>query len=504
MNGKAICLWGLISGWNAMSLRYSCCLDVNEDNVCEYDVSSSMQTLRIVKSMDMVLRMQTVGRLEALFESYDDEFLKLFKHGRGIDVQARPASQAAASRSDRRIYAGYVSQVERQPQGKILVTAEYALWWLHHDDDTATYVDVSSRSVVIDALSRGSAWAPWHQTRVNPRGLAPGTYQFGVLGASRLGPMTLLGAYFPRRRMERGYQRLGRVDAVTLDFDSPEKSGSLFSILMKAVLSEAGYLYVYGGVVFLGRYGWAFMRTAGRSHSLTAWDGVGFGDWRQRVSELAVLSPTSAARHDALFDTLRNFAVAAGSSFYEFESYVNGYPVEITGGIRLEGLPDGVECFPSYNGFHLYLQFENAGRERVVIEELAIYADVVQIESVSRQVARTGHRGGRQAMLEFANLAGEEEDLLEHYIQGFQAQNELSAIYLMGKNLAPALAYDLMQIVDLKKDDIDEAAYIQSMEWAYAAGVSRLVIGLWPFTEYNYGLVGVEGHQEVGQVVVGI
>lgn len=487
-----------------MSVRYSCCLDVNETNDCDYDVSSSMQMLRIVRSMDMVLRMQTVGRLVAVFESYDDDFLKLFKHGRGIEVQARPASQAAAAADDALIYAGYVSRVERQPQGKILVTAEYALWWLHHDDDTATYIDVSSRSVVIDALSRGSVSAPWHQTLINPRGLVPGTYQYLVVDASVIGPNTLVGAFFPRRLMERGYQRLGRVDAIVLDIDSAEKSGSLFSILMKAVLSEAGYLYVYRGIVFLGRYGLGFRRRMGHNHEVTAWDGVDFGAWRQRVSELAVLSPERKETAGAVFKTLHNFHVAPGSSFFQFETYVNDYPVGIAGGLRVEGLPEGVQCFPTYNGFHLYLRFENAGRDLAVIDQLVVYADTVEISSVTRQLARTLYRGGRQVMLEFANLAGDEEVLLEHYIQGFQSQNELSAIYLMGSNLAPALAYDLLHIMDLKKDDIDEVAYIQSMEWTYQAGISRLKIGLWPFTEYNYGLVGVTGHQEVGEVVAGI
>jgi len=493
-----------------MSLRFDCYLDVNEDNFAEHNVSASMQSFNVVRSMDMVGRIQTVGRLEAVFESYDDEFLKLFKHGRRIALRGRLARVRTPTFDDPYLYTGYIREVSRLPAGKLSVMADYALAWLHHDDDTASYIDFWSSNMIIDALTRGSVSAPWHQVIVNPHGLVPGTYQYGVLGASKLASMTLLGAYYPRGHFEGSYQRLGRVDAIVLDVDQADRSGSVFSLLSKAILSEAGYLFVEAGgrynhnIAFRGRYGKTFVRTAGYSETLTSWNGVDYASWHERVSELAALSPASVDRSDMLFKTLRNFHLPPGGSFFEFESYVNGYPVEITGGIRLEGLPDGVQCFPSFNGFHLYLRFENAGRERVIIEELAIYADTVQIESVSRQVVRTGNRGGRQAMLELANLGGEEEELLEHYIQGFQSQNELGAIYLMGAALQDARAYDLMDIVDLKKGDIDEAAYIQSMEWSYAAGISKLKIGLWPFTEYNYGLVGVTGHEEVGEVVVGI
>lgn len=492
-----------------MSLKYDCYLDVNEDNFAEYNVSSSMQSFRCARSMDMVIRMQTAGRLEAVFESYDDDFLKLFKHGRKIELRARRAVEGD-SFSRPILYSGYIREVTRLPAGKQLVLADYALAWLHYDDDTATYVDFLSSDMVSDVLSRGSVFAPWHQVTVNPAGLVPGTYQFGVLGDSVLGSMTLLGAYSPRGDFERAYQRLTRVDAIVLDVDSADRSGSVFSLLSKAVLSEGGYLFVNAGrrfagdIVFLGRYGRAFSRMPTYSDDIVSWNGVDYAIWRERVSELTVLSPSSGMQSGALFKTLRNFHLPPGGSFFEFESYVNGYPIEITGGIRLEGLPAGVQCFPSFNGFHLYLQFENAGRERVIIEELSIYANVIQIESVSRQVARTGHRGGRRAMLEFANLSGEEDILLEHYIEGFQSQNELGAIYLLGANVEEARRWDLMEIVDLKKGDIDEAAYIQSMEWTYQAGISRLKIGLWPFTEYNYALVGVDGHQEVGEVVAGI
>lgn len=495
-----------------MSLKFDCYLDVNEDNVAERNVSSSMRSFRCVRSMNMVGRIQTVGRLEAVFLSYSDDFLKLFKHGRRIELRARPGNTSAASFDSPVLYTGYVREVHRLPggTGELSVTAEHAFAWLHNDDDTAVYVNFSTSDMIDDVLSHSSVSAPWHQAIINPQGLAPGTYQYGVVGSSVVAGNTLVGAYYPRGVFERSYQRLGRVDAIVLDVDSSDRSGSLYSLLSKAVLSEAGYLLVEAGTAsggsigFLGRYGRAFSRVTEHNHSLTAWNGVDYAAWRERVSELMALSPLRITGEDVLFKTLRNFHVPRGRSFYQFENYVNGFPVELEGNVRLEGLPDDVECRPGFSGFHLYLHFENSGRDLAIIEELAIYADVVRVDSVTRQVARTGNKGGQQAVLELANLAGAEDTLLEHYVDGMQAQNELGAIYLLGSALESARGYDLMDILDLKRGGIDEAAYVQSMEWSYSGGAPRLRIGLWPFVDYDYGLVGKSGNEEVGEIVVGI
>ena len=56
----------------------------------------------------------------------------------------------------------------------------------------------------------------------------------------------------------------------------------------------------------------------------------------------------------------------------------------------------------------------------------------------------------------------------------------------------------------MNRGKIDEAAYVQSMEWSYQQGVARLRIGLWPFVDLKYALVGKDGYDEVGEVVVGI
>ena len=495
-----------------MSLSFSCFLDVNEDNAPEHDVSAAMGSFRIVRSMDMVRRIQTVGRLEAVFESYDDNFLELFKYGRLIAVRAYERGNAPSSR-DPYIYTGYVRSVQRLPAGKFSVGADYSLAWLHNDDDTATYVNFRSGALIYDVLSHASVSGPWHQVKVNPYGLAPGTYQYAVLGDSVISDMTLIGAYWPRGRgWQFDYQQIGRVNAIVLDVDSADQSGSIFSILAKVVLSEAGYLYVQAGklvyvpngILFRTRYGRTSYRGRGFSWTLTSWSGADYAAWNERVSELTALSPNRVERRDAVFKALRNFHVPPGESFFQFEEYAGEFPVEIAGGIRLEGLPDDVQCFPSFNGFHLYLQFENAGRGLVIIDELTIYADVVQIESVSRRLARTTSRGGRQALLEFADLGGYEDVLLDHYIDELNAQNRLSAIYLQGADLVQAPRYDLMNILDLRRGDIDEAAYIQSMEWTYQDGLPRLKIGLWPFPDFNYALVGKDGYDKVGEVVVGI
>lgn len=493
-----------------MSLKFDCYLDVNEDNFAEHNVSASMQSFRCVRSMDMVGRIQTVGRLEAVFESDDDNFLKLFKYGRRIALRGRLARVNVPTFDDPYLYTGYIREVHRRPAGKFSVLADHALAWLHNDDDTAAYINFHTGKAILDVLSHSSVSAPWHQLVVNPHGLAPGTYQYGVIDSAVIGAMTLVGAYYPRGHFEGSYQRLGRVDAIVLDVDSSDKSGSLYSLLSKAILSEAGYLFVEAGgrytgnIGFRGRYGKTFARETEYNHSLTSWNDVDYAVWNERVSELTVLSPSRSEQQDSLFKTLRNFHVPPGGSFFQFENYVNGFPVELEGNVRLEGLPEGIQCFPTFNGFHLYLQFENDGRDLVVLDELLIYADVVQIDSVSRQVARTGVQGGRQVVLEFANLAGDEDVLLDHYVQGLQAQNELGAVYLMGSALQDARAYDLMDILDLKRGSIDEAAYIQSMEWSYEGGMARLRIGLWPFVDYSYGLVGKTGYEEVGEVVVGI
>ena len=136
-----------------MSLRFDCYLDVNEDNFAEYNVSASMQSFNVVRSMDMVGRIQTVGRLEAVFESYDDEFLKLFKHGRRIALRGRLARVRTPTFDDPYLYTGYIREVARLPAGKLSVTADYALAWLHHDDDTATYINFLASDMIIDALT---------------------------------------------------------------------------------------------------------------------------------------------------------------------------------------------------------------------------------------------------------------------------------------------------------------------------------------------------------------
>lgn len=500
-----------------MSVSFTCFLDVNEDNVFEYDVSSSMLSFRFVNSMDMVARVQTDGRLEALFGSYDESFLELFKYGRGIQLRSHRATDLAAA-DDPPVYTGYVRTVARQGRGKFRVVADYALDWLHNDDDTATYVNFYTGAMIADVLSHSGVSAPWHQTLVNPSGRPPGTYMYGSVGDSVAGDNTLVGAYYPSVHSERSYQQMDRVDAIVLDIDSADKSGSLFSLLAKAVLSEAGYLFCFrsGGIAFRGRYGRPMFPPRGRRYFLSSWNGADYASWDERVSELTALSPNRKASADALFKTLRNFYVPPGSSFYQFESYTGAddFPVEIVGSVRLEGLPDGVTCHPSHSGFQLYLSFENAGRDLVVIEELSIYADVVDIHSVTRRLVRTGFRGGRQEVLEFANLAGKEDELLDHYVQGLQAQNELSAIYLQGAALERARMWNLMNVVDLNDGDVDESAYIRSMEWSQsAAGFSQLKLGLWPFVDYHYGVVDLTGFSRtairsesglVGTAVVGI
>lgn len=493
-----------------MSLSFDCYLDVNEDNVAERNVTAALQSLRILRSMDMVHRIQNVGRLDAVFESYDGEFLELFKHGRRITVRGYHSRFPRQPNPEPVIFTGYISDVRRLPAGKFSVGADFALAWLHNDDDTATYVNFESRALILDVLSRASISAPWHQVSINPYGLVPGTYQFGVLGQTALGTMTLLGAYSPHANFERSYQRLGRVDAIVLDVDSSDKSGSLHSLLVKAVLSEAGYLFVecggrYNGyITFRGRYGRTSHRTPGYSFPLTAWNGEDYSEWNEPVTELAVLSPNRTSRQDALFITLRNLHLPPGGSFFQYESYVGEFPIEISGGIRIEGLLDDVQCFPSFNGFHLYLQFENPRRDTAILEELTVYADVVQIESVSRRLARTDTRGGRQVMLEFANLAGYEDVLLDHYIDQLNVRNELSAVYLQGDGLEQGRWYDLMDVMDLSRGEINESAYVQSMEWSYQNSVARLRMGLWPFVDFRYALVGQRGNEEVGEVVVGI
>lgn len=495
-----------------MTVRYSCFLDADEDNQNEDTVSGALRSFRFVRAMDMVARIQTVGRLEAIFVSTHNNFLKKFKHGRGISLRItlqrhRPSAAGGF------IYTGNIREVRRLSRGKFMVTADYALAWLHNDDDTASYTNFWSGRVIHDALSRGSVSAPWHQSVVNPQGLAPGTYDYAVVGESAVGDMTLVGAYFPRGHFEKSYQQIRHVAAIALDVDNADRSGSLYSLMNKAVLSEAGYLFVgkgnhwYGLIQFRGRYGKTFARESEYWHSRRSWDDADFSTWEERVSELTVLLPNREVRQGALFETVRNFHVPAGNSFFQFESYAGDFPVEIKGNVRVEGLPDDVQCFPSFNGIHLYLRFENAGGDLAVIDELSIYADVVEIKSVSRRTVRTGFRGGRQVALEFADLGGDEDVLLSHYIRGLQAQNELGSIYLTGLSISSSASYNLMHVIDLNNGSggIDESAYIQSIEWTYGEDGSSLVkIGLWPFVDYNYALVGKTSFEEVGQVVVGI
>ena len=498
-----------------MSVKFTCFLDVNEDNQFESDgaanVSSSMLSFRFRLAMDMVHRIQTEGRLEAVFGSYDESFLQLFKHGRGIAIRSHRSvdspSSGAWSTSDPYMYVGYIREARREGRGRLRVIADYALAWLHNDDDTSTYVNFYTGDMVRDVLLHSVISAPWHQTLVNPSGRPPGTYGYAILGESLVGPNTLVGAYYPRGGRERYYQQMGRVDAIVLDIDSADKSGSLFSLLQKAVLSEAGYLFCTrrGLIILRGRYGRTFSPPS--RAALSSWDGADYASWRERVSELTALSPNRVSSSDALYKTLRNFALPPGSSFYQFESYTGSddFPVEIEGNIRIEGLPDDVSCHPSHSGFHLYLSFENSGRDTAVIEELNIYADVVEIHSVTRRLVRTGFRGGRQEVLEFANLAGQEDILLDHYVQGLQAQNKLSAIYLQGPALIDARRWNLMRVLDLNDGTVNESAYIQSLEWSQDdRGFAQLKVGLWPFVDYDYGVVGLTGHQEVGEVVVGI
>ena len=490
-----------------MSVSFTCFLDVNEDNEFERDVSSSMLSFRFRLAMDMVGRIQTEGRLEAVFGSFDESFLELFKHGRGIRIRShRSIDQPAAS--DTAVYTGYIREAERSGRGRLRVIADYALAWLHNDDDTATYVNFYTGAMIQDVLSHAGVSAPWHQTLVNPSGRPPGTYEYCVVGDSVVGDNTLVGAYYPAGAFDRSYQQMGRVDAIVLNIDSADKSGSLFSLLQKAVLSEGGYLLCngLGRFRYRSRYSYA-ASPRGQRHSLTSWNGADYASWRERVSELTALSPNREASSDALYKQLRNFILPPGSSFYQFESYTGSddFPVEITGNVRIEGLPEDVSCHPSFSGFHLYLSFENAGRDTAVIEELNIYADVVEIHSVTRRVVRTGARGGRQAFLEFANLAGKEDVLLDHYVQGLQSQNKLGAIHLHGPALVDVRRFALTWILDLNDGTVNESAYIQSLEWSQnARGFTRLKIGLWPFVDYDYGVVGLAGHREVGNVVVGI
>ena len=496
-----------------MSVDFTCFLDVNEDNECEYDVSSSLESFRIYHAMDMVARIQTEGRLEAVFGSYDEDFLKLFKYGRGIIIRSHRTGDQPSNVSnppwrlggDPYVYVGYIRGARRQGRGKLRVIADFALAWLHNDDDTPTYVNFYTGPMIRDVLSHAGISAPWHQTLVNPSGRPPGTYMYGSVGDSVIGDNTLVGAYYPRGGRDRDYQQMSRIDAIVLDTDSADKSGSLFSLLQKAALSEAGYLFCIrsGLIVLRGRYGRAMFPR--RRISLSSWNGADYASWDERVSELTALSPNRVASSDALYKTLWNFIVPPGSSFFQFENYTGDFPIEIEGNIRVEGLPDDVTCHPSHSGFHLYLSFENAGRDTAIIEELSIYADIVEIQSVSRRLARTGIRGGRQVKLEFANLGGKEDVLLDHYVQGLQAQNELSAIYLHGPALVDAREYDLMRVLDLNDGTVNESAYVQSLEWSHsAAGFTQLRIGLWPFVDYDYGVVGLTGSQEVGEVVVGI
>lgn len=490
-----------------MSVNFTCFLDVNEDNQFERDVSLSMLSFRFRLAMDMVGRVQTEGRLEAVFGSFDESFLELFKHGRGIQIRVhRSIDQPAAD--DRAVYTGYIRESTRSGRGRLRVLADYALAWLHNDDDTATYVNFYTGAMIQDVLSHSGVSAPWHQTLVNPSGLLPGTYQYGVLGDSVLGDNTLLGAYYPGGSFPSSYQRMGRVDAIVLDIDSADKSGSLFSLLQKAVLSEAGYLFCNGAgrIQFRNRYYYATI-PRGRRLALTSWNGADYASWRERVSELTALSPNREASSDALYKQLRNFIVSPGSSFYQFESYTGAddFPVEITGNVRIEGLPEDVTCHPSFSGFHLYLSFENSGRDAAVIEELSIYADVIEIHSVTRRLVRTAARGGLQEVLEFANLAGHEDALLDHYVQGLQSQNRLGAIYLHGSALVNFERAALMFVLVLNDGAVNETAYIQSIEWSQSArGFAQLRLGLWPFVDYDYGVVDLVGHQEVGEVVVGI
>ena len=490
-----------------MSVDFTCFLDVNEDNEFEYDVSSSLESFRFRLAMDMVGRIQTEGRLEAVFGSYDESFLELFKYGRGIRLRSHQAIDQPAA-NDQPAYTGYIREARRFGRGKLRVIADYALAWLHNDDDTATYVNFYTGPMIRDVLSHAGVSAPWHQTLTNPSGRPSGTYKFGVLGDSVVGDNTLLGAYYPAAPGLSGpsYQQMSRVDAIVLDIDSADKSGSLFSLLQKAVLSEAGYLLCLrgGGIVFRNRYYYATM-PRGRRRRLTSWNGADYASWNERVSELTVLSPNRVASSDALYKTLWNFHVPPGSSFFQFESYTSDFPIEIEGNVRLEGLPDDVTCHPSYSGFHLYLSFENSGRDTVIIDELSIYADIVEIQSVTRRLARTGIRGGRQVKLELANLAGKEDVLLDHYVQGLQAQNKLGAIHVHGPALIDMRRYVLMDVMILNDGTVNESAYIQSLEWSQsAAGFTQLRIGLWPFVDYDYGVVGLTGSQEVGEVVVGI
>ena len=490
-----------------MSVKFTAFLDVNEDNRFERDVSTSMLSFRFRLAMDMVGRIQSEGRLEAVFGSYDESFLELFKHGRGIQLRIHRAVDSPAA-DDRSVYTGYIREAARSGRGRLRVIADYALAWLHNDDDTATYVNFYTADMIRDVLSHSGVSPPWHQTLVNPSGRPPGTYQFGVLGDSVLSDNTLLGAYYPAGSFPSSYQRMGRVDSIVLDIDSADKSGSLFSLLQKAVLSESGYLFCngLGQIQFRNRYYYATL-PRGRRYYLSSWNGADYASWRERVSELTALSPNREASSDALYKQLRNFAVPPGSSFYQFESYTGSddFPVEITGNIRIEGLPEDVVCVPSYSGFHLYLSFENSGRDTAVIEELSIYADVIEIHSVTRRLARTGARGGRQEVLEFANLAGQEDVLLDHYVQGLQSQNKLGAIYLHGPVLVNFERAALMFLMVLNDGAVNESAYVQSIEWSQSArGFAQLKIGLWPFVDYDYAVVGLVAHQEVGQVVVGI
>ena len=490
-----------------MSVSFTCFLDVNEDNEFERDVSSSMLSFRFRLAMDMVGRVQNEGRLEGLFGSYDESFLELFKHGRGIQIRSHRSIDDPAS-GDPAVYTGYIREAERSGRGRLRVIADYALAWLHNDDDTSTYVNFYTGDMIQDVLLHSGISAPWPQTLVNPSGLTPGTYEYAVLDKSLVGPNTLVGAYAPLGLFDRSYQQMGRVDAIVLDIDSADKSGSLFSLLQKAILSEAGYLFVngLGRIRFRSRYSYAtFPR--GQRRSLTSWNGADYASWRERVTELSALSPNREASSDALYKQLRNFLVPPGSSFFQFESYTGSddFPVEITGNVRIEGLPEDVTCHPSFSGFHLYLAFENSGRDTAAIEELSIYADVIEIHSVTRRLTRTGFQGGRQEVLEFANLAGKEAVLLDHYVQGLQSENKLGAIHVHGPALIDMRRYALTWVLDLNDGSVDESSYIQSIEWSQSArGFAQLKIGLWPFVDYNYGVVGLVAHQEVGEVVVGI
>lgn len=452
---------------------YDLYIDFRDDNVLLRNFAAYVTRFRSVRAMDMVQRYQTAGDLEFELETYDEDVVKRFKFGLFIRIQE--------SNNGSRVYAGYVRSVKRTGDSSYLVRCVSALGWLNQDDDTASYTNLKADTIIQDVLSRGNVMAPWHQVVANPRGLAPGTYKYGEVGKTNVGPKTLVGAFYPKGGFETTSQTIGQIDSIVLDLDKAEKSGSFNSIMNKAVLSEAGYLFAgsWGRIEFFSRKGRAYRPT---KVSITDWDSQDYAVNADHVTELEALLPNRKSSADELFSELHNVVVPSDGLFLKLEDHRNGFPVEIKGNIRIEGLSAGVTCQPSFNGLHLYLQFANSAAAAVTLGKVSIYADITEIQSISTLRSRTIHRGGRQAVLEFGDLNGDEQKILDYYIEGLSHKNELSRIYMTRKSTVDAAKnLDLLSVVSLSKGSISEDAYISEIVWEYDGREPRIELGLHPY-----------------------